>query len=123
MNAPPRILIVEDDSSSRQTLQNIFELEGFDVVTASNGREALESLAQARPAVIVLDLMMPVMNGWELMQRLNSDDHYANIPVVVASGATEEGEAASAVAFFPKPINLGALVEEVRSLCRKEAVA
>ena len=49
MNAPPRILIVDDDSSSRQTLQNIFELEGFDVVTASNGREALDSLSKTRP--------------------------------------------------------------------------
>ena len=59
------VLVVEDDPDVRSALNDLLEAEGYEVETASNGKEALERLAEHRPGLVLLDLMMPVMSGWD----------------------------------------------------------
>ncbi len=115
----PTILLVEDDADSRGTLAAILLAEGYDVLTAGDGREALEMLARERPALIVLDLIMPGMDGWQFLQRLNRDDDFAMIPVVVASAA--DREPAGVAGFFAKPLDVSGLLKTVRDTLEKRA--
>src|SRR5436309_2496155 len=85
--AKARVLLVEDDLSLRETLAAALELDGWEVEALANGRDALQALSVRRPDVIVLDLMMPVMDGWEF-RRLQRE-HHGEIPVVVVSAAGE----------------------------------
>jgi CheY-like chemotaxis protein len=78
------ILIVDDNDDLRETLQMLLEQSGFSVSVAANGRMALEQLrAGARPGLIMLDLMMPDMNGWELLELVRRDGSLGSIPIVV----------------------------------------
>jgi len=77
------VLIVEDDPSSRRTLRQMLEKEGFEAAEAENGRVALEHVARSRPSLILLDLMMPKMDGFELVADLRSREEWRDIPVVV----------------------------------------
>ena len=86
-----KILVVEDNDDVREMMAVTLELEGHQVSTAVNGRDALEQLRTGdKPCVILLDLMMPVMNGWELRREIESDPALADVPVIVISAATGE---------------------------------
>jgi CheY-like chemotaxis protein len=85
-----RILVVEDDPDTRAMLASILETIGHQVDTAANGQEALQHLhGRFRPDLILLDLMMPVMDGWEFRQHQNQDPELAAIPVVLLSAADD----------------------------------
>ncbi len=88
----PRILVVEDDPASRTVLRALLWRERVEVWEARNGQEGLDVLAHARPALIILDLMMPVMDGHEFLRRLRDDRRFETIPVVVLTGRSPEGE-------------------------------
>lgn len=106
------ILVVDDDASTRELLEDVLGEEGYAVDCATNGREALDWLQRApRPELIVLDLAMPVMDGWELHARLKSTARLAKIPVVVISGSGDPGPPAHVEGFVPKPIDRAVLVE------------
>ena len=79
------ILVVEDEPANREMLRNMLEHEGFGVAEAENGRVALESLDSLRPAAILLDLMMPEMDGFEFVAKLRSREEWRTIPVVVVT--------------------------------------
>ena len=83
--APCPALVVEDDPVSRQLLRAVLEKDGFSVSEAQNGRVALERLAAQRPAVILLDLMMPEMDGFEFVAELRQHQEWRSIPVVVVT--------------------------------------
>jgi two-component system, OmpR family, response regulator len=87
------VLIVDDDAHIRDFIGFVLEDEGYTVATASNGQRALESLAESTPAVVLLDLQMPVMNGWQLQTRLR-DDH-STVPVVFMSARDDVAAQAS----------------------------
>jgi CheY-like chemotaxis protein len=84
------ILIVEDDKPLRETFADILRQVGYRVISAENGRDALARIRAERPTFIFIDLIMPVMNGFELIQVLKADSELATIPIVAmtASGAT-----------------------------------
>lgn len=87
-SAPPcRVLIVDDDQPTRDGLAMVLHAIGHEVETAQNGKEALEMLAQVRPDVIMLDLSMPVMDGWTFRLQQLLDPRVADIPVIVLSGS------------------------------------
>jgi CheY-like chemotaxis protein len=112
------VLVVEDDKDIRETLQQVLELEGYRVTTATNGKEGLESLKGIdRPCVILLDLMMPVMNGWEFLEAHRTDTTLATIPVVVVSAAGDKAKSAPAAGFIKKPVDLESLLNVVRRYC------
>ena len=111
------VLVVEDDFAIRETLRELLEDEGYDVSWASNGQEALHVLSRRAPRVILLDLMMPVMDGWEFRHAQRQDPALASIPVVVISAdhALEHKVAAMAVdGWLAKPFELDALLTTLR---------
>ena len=82
------VLIVEDEVTTRDVLIELLEKDGREIVTADDGQEAMERLAKAPcPRVILLDLMMPRMDGWEFLRRQATDPSIANIPTIVLSGS------------------------------------
>jgi CheY-like chemotaxis protein len=113
------ILVVEDDRDTREMIERFLQLEGFTVRTAENGRAALDVLGRERACVILLDLMMPVMNGWEFRHVQANDPHLSRIPVIVvtAAGRREQIPAIDAHAWLPKPVDLDRLLETIQPLC------
>jgi DNA-binding response OmpR family regulator len=118
------VLIVEDDNDIRDALEQILTEEGFDVVTASNGELGLRRLAERAPVLILLDLMMPVMNGWQFRQRQLADPRFAQTPVVIISAdsaAPHEAESLTTEGFLQKPIELDVLIGLVERYCVRRA--
>jgi CheY-like chemotaxis protein len=117
----PRVLIVEDDRDTREMLGRFLELEGFEVRTAANGKIALDALREVDPrdCVILLDLMMPVMDGWQFRQQQTKDPRLAEIPVVVitAAGPREAVPPIQADAWISKPVDLDRLLQAITPLC------
>ncbi len=108
------ILVVDDDPDIRDSLTFALENEGMTVRSASNGREALEMLAQERPSLILLDLLMPEMNGWQLFEALRADAALAGVPVIVISAAPNLGQRLPpGTRFLFKPIKLAMLLAAV----------
>ena len=87
---PGKVLVVDDEDDIPELCRVNLEFEGFEVVDAANGPSALELAGRARPDVIFLDLMMPVMDGWEVLRRLKEDDATADTPVVILTARTGE---------------------------------
>ena len=115
------VLIVEDDADIREIISEMLAEKGYGIATAANGREALEQLrAGPLPSLILLDLMMPVMDGWQLRQELLADPALASIPVVVVSGAADLHESVAALraaSVLTKPVKWSALLEAVEAHC------
>ncbi len=116
------VLLVEDNDDVREMMALALELAGHDVVLASNGREAMACLHERpRPCVILLDLMMPVMNGWEFRQALQSEPALHDVPVVVVSAVNEElARQAGVTAYLPKPIDIDRMLDIVAKHCDGE---
>ena len=115
-----RVLVVDDEPHVRATIREALSLEGYDVTEASNGAEALALLATVLPEVIVLDLWMPVMDGWAF-RRAQSVSH-ADIPVVVISAldlSSPRLEELGADALIGKPFDLDALYGAVADVLAK----
>lgn len=91
-----RILIVDDLADNRELYATYFQLEGFDVDLAGDGEEALRRVDAMMPDIIVMDLSMPVLDGWEATRRLKTNPRTASIPVVVLTAIHEELELARA---------------------------
>jgi adenylate cyclase len=118
------VLIVDDDPVVRRMLQLTFEAEGFDVITASDGFEGLEALRASDPDVMVLDIMMPKLDGMKVLRELNSDDDLRQIPVILLSAKAtsldiELGLKAGAADYVTKPCDPIDLVDRVRNLLAK----
>ena len=103
------ILIVEDDRDIREGLASVLSEEGFPVVTAANGLEAIDRLRTIAASLILLDLMMPVMSGWEFREAQRRDPALSRIPVVVITGdndAKRKAELLGAAGYVSKPFDL-----------------
>ena len=111
------VLLVEDDRPVRETLRDALEMEGYEVRSVENGRQALQALAERRPDVIVLDLMMPTMDGWQFrrVQRQMARD----VPILVISAAPDPRlDDLRADAFLSKPFDLDMLLIVLRDILR-----
>jgi len=120
---PHKILIVDDQPMNVQLLMRKLEREGFAVEGVCSGQEALDSVARALPDLILLDVMMPDMDGFEVCMRLQDNEAARNIPVifVTARGAREhkiEGLTVGAVDYITKPVDLDEMVARVRTQLR-----
>ena len=118
-----RILIVDDESSARAALELLLRREGFEVTCATNGESALAECAAFRPDLILLDIVMPGMDGFEVCRRIKATPEGRLTPVVLITGlsATEDrikGINAGADDFLSKPIDINELLARTRSLLR-----
>jgi CheY-like chemotaxis protein len=121
-NRPADVLVVDDDPAVRLCLARALGREGRSVVTAADGREALEYLAgHAPPRLILLDLVMPVMDGWELLSKLRHHPHLRTVPVVTFSGFADPADpdplALGAAAALLKPFDLVKVLDAARRTC------
>ena len=108
------VLIIEDDDDIRDGLRQLLEAEGYIVDAAQDGREGLALAAQSSPPrVILLDLMMPTMNGWEFLEARRKDPRLAKVPVVVVSATGHPARLGEVTAFFRKPVDVERLLEVV----------
>jgi DNA-binding response OmpR family regulator len=85
-----KIMIIEDDVFIRDIYQVKFTQEGFDVTTAEDGLKAIEKLAIIIPDIILLDIMMPYMNGMEVLRRIKADEALKNIPIILLTNISEK---------------------------------
>ncbi|MDB4970182.1 MAG: Response regulator [Myxococcales bacterium] len=110
------ILVVEDDESIRDSLADLLRDEGYTVATAENGKVALQLLAKQKPCMVVLDLMMPVLDGWQVMDEMQKHADLQDIPVCVVSASTIVSPL-RAVCVMPKPVNVARLLDTVEAHC------
>jgi CheY-like chemotaxis protein len=117
--SPGIVLVVDDDRDIREALCELLEDEGYKVMSASNGQEALVYLnSREPPCVILLDLMMPVMDGWEFRRRQQNDPRWSRIPVVVITAAGKYGATSiAAERILPKPLQLDSVLEALAQYC------
>lgn len=113
------ILVVDDEPDLRFLLRRIFERAGHEVAEAGHGAEALECAHRSLPDLVVTDMMMPVMNGAELIRHLRADPVTASIPILSATGHGELADAADAV--LPKPYHQDRLVAAANALLARKA--
>ena len=110
------VLVVEDDQSIREVITDVLEERGFRVVSVANGAEALHTLERARPDVMVLDLLMPVMHGWEFMESYAEKTGGRSIPIVVVSvnsALPRSFDRFGVQTVLAKPFNIDELLEAV----------
>jgi CheY-like chemotaxis protein len=110
-----KVLVVDDESNMRFMIRMMLERAGYEVVEAAHGAAALERVKESRPDLVVTDLMMPVMSGRELVERLRADPGTASIPIVVVS-ANSSSVATGADVVLGKPFEPFALLEAASSL-------
>jgi CheY-like chemotaxis protein len=122
--AKPLILLVEDESDLRRMYAQQLVLSGFDVIEVGNGADAVTHTAEHFPDVVLMDLSLPVLDGWEATRRLKNDQRTAHIPVVALTAHDGSGELQRATRagcdwFVPKPCPPDALVAEIRRVLAK----
>src|SRR5206468_1750595 len=122
----PRVLLVDDYPDAREMYAEYLEFSGFEVVEAENGMEALQRAVETSPDIILMDLSLPVMDGWEATHRLKADKRTASIPVVALTGhalagISEGAKRAGCDAFVTKPCLPEDLVKEIRRILETTA--
>lgn len=121
MENQKKILVVDDDPVSLKMLSVRLEVNNFTAITAQDGEEAVEKVKQDKPDVIILDLMLPKMSGYEVCSMLKFDDNYKDIPIIVLSSLHEQEERDKAIksgadSYFVKPFDLDLLVNKIKTL-------
>jgi DNA-binding response OmpR family regulator len=116
-----KILVVDDEDDILHFLELVLREKGYDIVTASGGHEALTRAQVERPDLILLDIMMPQMDGWEVLKLLRVDEDTAQIPVAMLSARTEakdrvQGLQEGAVDYICKPFSLHELVGKIEGI-------
>lgn len=114
------ILIVDDEPMARNLLRLMLVRDGFDVIEATDGRDALAKLERNLPSLVILDVMMPIMDGLTLCRTMRARPEMADIPVIMLSARTDaksrrEGLAAGATRYLNKPITADQLTHHVRA--------
>ena len=117
----PCVLLVDDYPDAREMYSEYLQYSGFDVIEAGNGIEALQQAIEQEPDIILMDLSLPVMDGWEATRRLKADRRTARIPVVALTshalaGISEGARRAGCDAFVTKPCLPEDLVKEIRKV-------
>ena len=110
------VLIVDDEEDVRESLRDVVEMMGCAAIMAESGQDALAILAQRRPCLVILDLLMPGMTGAELLDAMRAQPALASVPVVMSTSAPER--APRGVPMLPKPIDVDALCGWMRRVCR-----
>ena len=116
----PIVLIVDDDSRIRALMARLLETSGYTALEAANGKEALVHMRRTRPCVVLLDLQMPIMDGWEFRRQQLADPELAGVPVICVTGFYDSSDIfrGTGVTCFTKPVQLSVLLKAIRDRCR-----
>jgi two-component system cell cycle response regulator DivK len=114
-----RILVVEDQEDNRQILRDLLKHAGYEVIEVDNGAEALPAAAEHRPDVILMDIQLPILDGYEATRRIKADPMLKHIPIIVVTSYALSGDEAKARtagcdAYVAKPFSPRALLEKIR---------
>ena len=118
--SPKKILIVDDEVDLVETIRFPLELEGFQVLAAHNGEEGLNQARSENPDLILLDLMLPKLDGYKICRLLKFDDRYKHIPIFMLTAKTQEkdkilGKETGADEYFTKPFDIDGLIAKIKS--------
>ncbi|MGB8657321.1 MAG: response regulator [Candidatus Zixiibacteriota bacterium] len=118
-----RILIADDEKDMVATLQFTLNQEGYQCLTAYDGQEALDKAKSENPDLIILDIMMPKMNGYKVSRLLKFDKRYKHIPIIMLTARTQEkdkklGEETGADMYITKPFEMDALVNTIMNMLK-----
>ncbi|WHH60270.1 response regulator transcription factor [Petroclostridium sp. X23] len=118
---PIKILIVEDEPKLRKLMRDYFSKEGFSSIESDNGKDALEKFENLQPDIIILDIMLPELDGWTVMKRIRDT---SNIPVIMLTARSEEedklfGYELGADDYITKPFSLKVLIAKVKALLKR----
>ncbi len=121
MSRSTKVLIVDDTPSSLTLLGDLLTLKGYSVLTAASGPEALKILESERPDLILMDVLMPRMNGYQVCRRIRENPAMQTLPIIMMTGLdpseeTFKGREAGATDIIVKPIHLAGLLERLQSL-------
>jgi two-component system alkaline phosphatase synthesis response regulator PhoP len=119
-----KILIVEDDPSFSRAINHIIQMEGYDVITASNGIAGLRMAKEEKPDLLILDVMLPGVDGFEICHQLRQNPQTANLPIIMLSAKGQEvdkttGLKVGASEYLTKPVDRALLLEKITSLLNK----
>jgi DNA-binding response OmpR family regulator len=122
--AKTKILLVDDERDLVETMEMALEAKGYDVVSAFDGEEGLKQAVSTRPDVIILDLMMPKMNGYQVCWELKNNDATRDIKVVMLTAKTQEsdkfwGHETGADDYITKPFEMSYLIQRIESFSAK----
>jgi DNA-binding response OmpR family regulator len=125
-SAMHRILIVDDEPNIILALELLMKRQGYEVLTVDDGRKALDSLAEFRPDLILLDIMMPKMDGYEVCQRIRADASLADVPVIMLTAKgreveREKGLALGADCYITKPFSTREVIAKVQEILAARA--
>ena len=115
-----KILIVDDEADILEILKFVLESQGYECITASDGEEGLNLAREVKLDLIILDVMMPKINGYKISRVLKYDNKYKNIPILMITARSQEedkiiGEQTGADEYITKPFNVDFVVEKVKS--------
>jgi DNA-binding response OmpR family regulator len=118
-----RILVVDDEVDLVETVRFSFELEGYDVLVAYNGEEALNQARKENPDLILLDLMLPKLDGYKVCRLLKFDERYKHIPILMLTAKIQEkdkvtGMETGANEYITKPFEMDELMKKVKNYLR-----
>jgi DNA-binding response OmpR family regulator len=121
MAMPKKVLIVDDEPNILLSVEFLMQREGHEVITARDGQEAVELLAAAKPDLMILDVMMPRKNGFEVCNEVRADPAFADMPILMLTAKGREaeikkGESLGADAYITKPFSTHELVAKVQVL-------
>ena len=121
MSDGQKVLVVDDEPHILKSLAQYLEMEDFNVDTASSGTEALEKVEGGKPDLVVLDVMMPGMDGFEVLEKMRASEDTASIPVIMLtakdrSSDVMRGYELGATSYLVKPFNLDELVETIQQV-------
>ena len=117
----PKILVVDDDADIVYMIKSVLEKNGYEVETAPDGFQALQMVKINKPDLMIVDLSMPVMDGWRLSMKVRQDERSKDLPIIVLSGliAHEESHLEADEpynVYIPKPFDIHKLAERVKTL-------
>jgi DNA-binding response OmpR family regulator len=120
----PKILVVEDEPENQLAIQVILTVEGFEVIPVEDGRLAFNAAKEQRPDLILLDVMMPEINGFEVFAQLRQNEATKQIPVIMLSALAQQSDVARAVEagvedYVAKPFEPADLIERIRAMIEK----
>lgn len=121
---PKKILIVDDEVDLVETVRFPLEMEGFDTLVSYNGEDGLNQARKEKPDLIILDLMLPKLDGYKVCRLLKFDERYKDIPILMLTAKTQEkdkilGKETGADEYITKPFEMDYLLEKVKAYLRK----